>query len=110
MNKIIEVVERDALLQNVLDVGEYLINGFTDLEKEFDHEFVTASRGRGLFLAFDVPNGKVRDQVVQACFSRGLLIGGCGDRTIRMRPALNFTRNDASQMLDVIRSVCHEVK
>lgn len=104
MSKCVEIVQRDQLLENVNHVGGVLKTGFEALESEFP-ELVSASRGRGLHLAFDMADGAKRDFVVSKSFEHGLLIGGSGDKSVRMRPALNFSEAEANKVLDVLRQV-----
>lgn len=70
---------------------------------------VNASRGRGLHLAFDAKCSASRDYVVKKAFEEGLLLGGSGDRSVRMRPALNFSENEAYKVLEVLRKVMKTV-
>jgi len=107
MNKIIDIVKRDNLLQNALTIGDQLMDGFKDLEKETD-SFVNSVRGQGLFSAFDLDTGVNRDAVVQKAFANGLLIGPSGDKSIRFRPSLIFTEKEAEKTLDILRKVVKE--
>ena len=81
-----------------------MLSGFVDLEQEFSG-LVHSSRGRGLHLAFDMKDGQSRDYVVKTAFDNGLLIGGSGSKSVRMRPALNFDKEEAYKVLDTLRQV-----
>ena len=85
------------------------MSGFFELEKEFEG-LVSCSRGRGLHLAFDANSTQNRDFIVKTAFDEGLLIGGSGDKSIRMRPALNLSEDEAYKVLDVLRKVLKEIK
>jgi len=102
MNKIIDIVRRDQLLENVLKVGEHLHQGFLDLEKETDG-LVNSARGRGLYRAFDMATPELRDAMVDSAFRNKLMIGGCGPKAVRFRPSLNFTIEEADKTLDLLR-------
>jgi len=56
---------------------------------------VTNARGAGLLAAIDLPDGDKRDAVINECRDQGLIILGCGDRTVRLRPALDVTHEEA---------------
>ena len=53
MNKIIEIVQRDRLLDNVNRVGQVLQDGFVHME-DITGGMVNSGRGRGLYTAFSV--------------------------------------------------------
>ncbi|MGC3958546.1 MAG: aminotransferase class III-fold pyridoxal phosphate-dependent enzyme [Verrucomicrobiota bacterium] len=46
-------------------------------------------RGRGLMLAFDLPDTATRDAFWKGCYELGLLVVRCGERSIRLRPVLD---------------------
>ena len=52
---------------------------------------VTAVRGRGLILAFDLPDPETRDEFWKGLFDRGVLVLQSGERSIRFRPVLDIT-------------------
>jgi 4-aminobutyrate aminotransferase/(S)-3-amino-2-methylpropionate transaminase len=104
MNKVIEVVERDQLLDNVNTVGAYLRQGFDDMMHKTGG-MVNSGRGRGLYLAFDLATPEIRDQVVAKAFESGLLIGPCGAKSVRFRPSLTFSMEDAANTLDILDGV-----
>ena len=46
-----------------------------------------------------------RDNIVNKCRQKGLVIGGCGEATIRMRPSLIFEPRHAETMIEVMNDV-----
>ena len=52
---------------------------------------MTAVRGRGLFIAFDLPDPKTRDEFWKGLFDGGVLALKSGESSIRFRPALDMT-------------------
>lgn len=46
-----------------------------------------------------------RDNIVNKCRQKGLVIGGCGEATIRMRPSLIFEPRHAESMIEVMNDV-----
>ena len=73
------------------------------IEEEF--ELVSNARGRGFMLAFDLPDGEVRNAVRTKCWDAGLATLTCGPRSIRFRPSLNFSGSDAECALAILRDV-----
>lgn len=98
---VMEVILEENLLNAAKQQGNYLVGKVNDLAEEFPG-FVTNPRGRGLFAAFDLPSGTERDAVLSAIYSNGAIILGCGDRTVRFRPALNITRGEIDTAYEII--------
>ena len=87
-HRVIEIIEEDKLLDHGAMIGEYLMKLLNDLPGAFPE--VSGVRGRGLWAAFDLPSTEERDKVVKACFEELLIVMPCGERSIRMRPALDI--------------------
>ncbi len=92
--RIIEVIEEERLLANATEVGAHLLAGFSALERLFPGK-VTNSRGRGLFLAFDLPDTATRNRTLTALNDSDVLGLASGDHAIRMRPPLVLSRAEA---------------
>lgn len=100
----LEIIEEERLVENARDVGSYLLTELEKLSQEHP-ERVSNPRGRGLMCAFDLPDGGTRDRFRRLAFENGLLILGCGPRSIRFRPALTVTRADVDQAFQIIRRI-----
>jgi L-lysine 6-transaminase len=101
---LLEVVEQEHLLENAKAVGSLLLEGLCELAAEFPQ--ITAPRGRGLLVAFDLPTPEWRDKFYQGLFELGLLVLRCGPRSIRFRPALDVTAGDVREAIGLIREQC----
>jgi len=102
-DRILEIIEEDKLVENAAQVGRYLLDGLRAIADE--HPTVANPRGRGLMCAFDLPDGKRRDEVRDTCYKQGLMILGCGDRSLRFRPALTVTTDVIDEGLTILRNV-----
>ena len=100
---VLEIIEKENLLDNVRGMGEFLLAELQNLAKEFP-AYVTNPRGLGLFAAFDLPSQTERDNVIAKMMENKLLILPSGDQAIRFRPHLNVTKEDLTTALDIIRS------
>ena len=105
----IELIE-DGLMDNARRMGDYLAAGLTSVSDEFAH--VGPAHGLGLMQAIDIRRGKQgpldhdrRDRIVNAAFSHGLLLLGCGEGGIRFIPSLTVEKGHIDAMLDVLRKV-----
>ncbi len=100
-DRILEVIEADDLVGNAWRQGEHLMDRLNGLAERFDG-VVQHPRGRGLMCAFDLPSAAVRNDVVSRAFDGGAIVLGCGERTIRFRPALTVTAHALDAGLDIV--------
>ena len=87
-NYIIDAIFDQNLIENAKIIGEYLLNSL----KNIDH--IDNVRGRGLMIAFDLPDDETRDRMTNL-LSKDMLTLKSGERSIRLRPHLTFDKNDA---------------
>ena len=50
----------------------------------------------------DVSDAALRDKIVVACFERGLIMLGCGEKTLRFCPALCITQAELETGLKLL--------
>lgn len=108
LESILEVVKREKLLDNVTKTGNVLKKGLLDAQNEFPN-ILNSTRGRGTFLAINAKDGKTRDAIVGKLKQKGIQSGGCGELSIRFRPALIFEPKHANIFLDKFRQVLKEL-
>lgn len=92
----VEVIEEYRLLENVRRVGPYALARLAELATRFP-QFVSNVRGRGLMCAFDLATPALRDRLKDLLEEDGVIILPCGERSIRFRPVLDFTTQDADE-------------
>jgi 4-aminobutyrate aminotransferase/(S)-3-amino-2-methylpropionate transaminase len=95
---ILEVIERDRLIDRVRSVGDHLVGGLTEIAHR--NARLSGARGLGTFAAIDAPDADTRDRILDVLRQNGVECGGSGDRSIRFRPALIFGRRHAEELLD----------
>jgi L-lysine 6-transaminase len=96
--RIVEIVEEEGLLASCAEVGAHLLAGLRALESIFPGK-VTNARGRGLFVAFDLPDGETRGRALRALNEADVLGLASGERAIRMRPPLVLSKSEADEGL-----------
>ncbi len=99
----LQIIDEDRLVENAACVGARLLEGLEKLAA--DRPAVTNVRGKGLFAALDLPDGATRARVRQGCWDRGLAVLACGERSIRFRPPLVFTEEEADRSVSTLREV-----
>jgi len=81
------------------------------LKKIKDEDFISAVRGSGLMVAFDLPDGLTRDAVFSDLEEREhLLVLRCGSKSIRLRPPLNVRPEDVDRCVSAIASSVNRVR
>jgi L-lysine 6-transaminase len=96
--RIIEIIEEDGLLDNATSVGEHLLQGLRRFETEFPGK-VTNSRGRGCFLAFDLPDTETRNKTMKVLNENDVLGLASGSHSLRFRPPVSLTVDQANEGL-----------
>lgn len=97
----LKIIQDEKLIDNAQAVGDHLLSQLRDLQKDFTD--ITNVRGAGLMCAFDLPTTDMRDTLVKKAYEQGLLILKCGGNTIRLRPALNISKAEIDEAMDLLR-------
>jgi L-lysine 6-transaminase len=104
----LRIIEGENLVANAARVGEHFLKALQELQR--DEPIVTAVRGRGLFIAFDLPDPETRDKFWKGLFDRGVLVLKSGERAIRFRPALDITAEVVDEAMELLRQQCHQMR
>ena len=99
-DRTLEIIEEDKLVDNAATVGAHLLRRLHELADS--HPSVHNVRGLGLMCAFDLPTREFRDRVLQRCYDEGLVILGCGKRSIRFRSPLTITEAEIAEGIDLL--------
>ncbi len=105
----------EGLMLNASNVGKFLIDLLHSLSDK--HRIIGDVRGKGLMLAIDLvkdrttqePATFLRDEIVQRCFQKGLLLLGCGQSAIRFCPPLIITEQDAMVAVKILDQILSEI-
>jgi L-lysine 6-transaminase len=100
-DRILEVIEEDKLVENAAATGAYLQDKLENWAQQ--EEYIKNPRGRGLFCAIDLPNTHSRDAVIKECVHNGMMILGCGTKTIRFRPPLTTQKEHIDEGISILK-------
>ena len=103
----LRIIEEEKLVENARVQGEYFLAELQALARKYP--VVTAVRGRGLMLAFDLPNTAVRDAFWQGAYELGLLVVRSGERSIRLRPVLDVQPHLIERALRLMEKCCQKL-
>src|SRR5881392_3903888 len=106
----LRIVEKEHLVENAAKVGAYFLDQLRDLQSRMPSGLISAARGRGLFLAFDLPDAKTREEFWKGFFDLGVLTLRSGENSIRFRPPLDITAEVIDEAMDAMRKYCHQRK
>lgn len=102
--RVLEVIERDRLIDRARMMGAHLLERLRGLARE--HPVVTEVRGRGLMCAITLPSPEERDRVITTLREREhVLILPTGGRGIRFRPPLTVTAAELDAAVDALARV-----
>ena len=90
---VLDVREREKLVENAADTGEYLLG---ELRKADGPKEI---RGRGLMIGIEI-DGSGAEFRKKLLFGKHVFTGGAGASTVRLLPALCLTRELADRFLD----------
>jgi acetylornithine aminotransferase/acetylornithine/N-succinyldiaminopimelate aminotransferase len=111
--KVLEVIEREQLADNVRTTGEFLKNEINRLAKTYPG-VIKGARGMGFILGIELAEnipafaGSEKPHAIQfvnRLHDAGVLTIPSGNQIARLLPALNLTRADAAEGIGLIEAV-----
>lgn len=100
MNATLAELERLDVLDNVVQVSEYMKNKLECMSK------VVEVRGKGLMLGAELESGiDAHDVVADALFKQHLVINATGPSTLRFLPPLTITKADVDEFAERLEAV-----
>ena len=99
----IDVIEKENLLENSLNMGELLIKLINQIEG------VTEVRGRGLLLGVELTELAAKDVELE-CRKMGLLLNAVNEKTLRLAPALIVNIEQVKRCSEIIDDAIKNVK
>ena len=102
--EVLDIVEKQHLLENAKNMGEYLLQQFE--EKFADVKGVRHIRGLGLMIGIELD----RDcgELVKAALDNKLLINVTAGKVIRLLPPLIITQDQANEIIRIIVKITKE--
>jgi L-lysine 6-transaminase len=104
----LRIIEEEHLVENAAKVGAYFLDQLINLQRECS--MISGVRGRGLFLAFDLPDAEIREQFWKGLFDLGVLTLRSGEHSVRFRPALDLTAHVVDEAMDLMRKQCQRMQ
>lgn len=102
-SKILEIIAEDNLCDKAAQTGAYLQQQLLHISQK--HPVMSQVRGKGLLTAFDFPDHEIRDRFIREGLKHHVMFLGCGDRTIRFRPALIIEQEHIDKGLNILEKI-----
>ena len=96
----LEIIAEDHLVENAGKMGELLLKGLTTITAGSD--LISNVRGRGMMVAFDLPETRARDIFRGLLMENGLVALKSGERSIRFRPMLDLDPATVENALAIV--------
>jgi len=106
--KIIDIIDREKLLDKVYKNGDFLKQYLIELKNVND--MIMDVRGMGLMLGVEFYKKEDRNKVINKLFKNKLLVIPAGIKTIRILPPLIITKQEISKGLEIFERVLKEIK
>jgi L-lysine 6-transaminase len=101
---ILRIIEEEKLVRNAGKVGAYFVEKLREFQRE--EPMISAVRGRGCFIAFDLPDAKTREEFWKGLFDLGVFTLRSGEFSIRFRPAMDLTTQVVDEAMSLMRQYC----
>ena len=105
---VVEVAERDHLLESTRITGDFLVAGLRELQARHP-SLCNQARGHGTYAAIDARDAATQGKLLDKLRQRGLEVGGSGTKSIRFRPTLTFAPRHVAEALDLFDAAAKEL-
>lgn len=96
---VFEAIEKDGLLNNANDMGEYLLKGLSGLAGKYP-DIISKIKQKALMIGVELK--KDAKSVVDRCFKKGFLINCTQDTILRIMPPLTVNKREIDEALKIL--------
>jgi len=96
VSKVLDIFEKDKIVEHVKEVSVYLERRLDELVREYD--FLETRRGKGLMQGL-VVSGRPVGEIVQKALENGLVVISAGSNVLRMLPPLVIEKEHVDEMI-----------
>ena len=115
-NKILEIVDRDGLAENAVQIGQHLVGRLTEIQQKHPTA-IQEIRGIGLMIGIEMGSDiasfddtkPASVQWVSALHEAGMLTIPAGQSVVRFLPAMNLTQDEADEGLQLFEQAIEKL-
>lgn len=93
---VLEVMEKEKLMQNATKTGDYIIHELSQIDELMN------ARGKGLMIGFDVPE-ELKDLKKNILIKHHIFTGEAKPNVIRLLPSLGLQQSEADEFLKALK-------
>ena len=97
----LKIIEEENLLANAAKMGERMLAGLENIAEE-SKGMITNVRGKGMMVAYDLPDAVIRDEMIKKMEANGLKALKAGHHAIRFRGMLDTPAEVIDAALKVV--------
>jgi L-lysine 6-transaminase len=106
--RLLEIIEAGGLIEAAGPKGARLVAGLESVAAETGR--LDNVRGRGLFVACDLPEPRQRDRMITDLRNKErVIVLPCGERSVRFRPALSVSEDEIDEAVQAVRRSAHRL-
>jgi L-lysine 6-transaminase len=103
--RLLQLVEQTGAIANAATVGCHLLRRLEEIAADWP-DAASNARGRGFIAAIDLASGKLRDTTLMRLRQEEHVLAlACGERSLRVRPALSMTAEEVDLGCDALHRV-----
>ena len=100
---IIKAFQTHNILENVIQRGNQLKDRLSKMNK------ISSLRTKGLIIGFDLKDAETRDKFMSCLYQNEMICNSTGQKSIRLRPILSLSENDAMRGCDLIEKTLNKM-
>ena len=102
VSKVLDIFEKDKIVEHVKDVSVYLEGQLDALVQEY--EFLEMRRGKGLIQGIFVKEDHPAGEIVKRALENGLVILSAGNNSLRVLPPLVIEKEHVDEMIQKLKA------
>lgn len=106
-NATIKFMLDTKIWENVFEVGDFIKSAFENWKNKYSNKIVDV-RGKGLLMAIEFKDN-LAEKIGKITLEKGVFLNINKGKNIRIFPALNITKNQMKQAIDILENIVKKV-
>ena len=101
----IQLIEQHNLVSHTSQIGSLLAGNLKQILSSSSHAQNLRGETKGTLMSWDFETAALRDGFVGKMRKEGIQMGGCGERSVRLRPMLTFGERHVGILSEAVEKV-----